>query len=112
MDDFTKMESSDTGENGSSKYHQANPEPMSEDAKQKDRYFAKKRPPSESPSLVVGLRVDESACMSAFGRLEAAKRAVLAVYEFCQICHIPILIYGDTGFFQAGANVDLCLYRF
>lgn len=61
------------------------------------RYFAKKRPPTESPSLVVGLRVDESASMAAFGRLEAAKRAVIAVYEFCQICNIPILIYGDTA---------------
>ncbi|MBG9735703.1 AAA family ATPase [Paenibacillus alvei] len=61
------------------------------------RYFAKKRPPSEAPSLVVGLRIDESASMSAFGRLEAAKQAVIAVYEFCQICHIPILIYGDTA---------------
>ncbi|MCR8634585.1 vWA domain-containing protein [Paenibacillus radicis (ex Xue et al. 2023)] len=181
------MESSDTGEDGPPKYHQANPEPMSDEAKQKDRnfrkklnrdareivsdsihnkiklivhrpdysiespqeyislskelmpivreiarktlplleheissefarnqyygskfqadsiayrdfrYFAKKLPPTESPSLVVGLRVDESASMSAFGRLEAAKRAVLAVYEFCQICHIPILIYGDTA---------------
>jgi nitric oxide reductase activation protein len=35
--------------------------------------------------------------MSAFGRLEAAKQAVIAVYEFCQICQIPILIYGDTA---------------
>ncbi|WP_429308978.1 vWA domain-containing protein [Paenibacillus mucilaginosus] len=61
------------------------------------RYFAKKRPPTENPALVVGLRVDESASMSAFGRLEAAKRAVLAVYEFCQLCQIPILIYGDTA---------------
>ncbi|MFU1795556.1 vWA domain-containing protein [Paenibacillus azoreducens] len=61
------------------------------------RYFAKKRPPTESPSLVVGLRVDESASMSAFGRLEAAKRAVIAVYEFCQICNVPVLIYGDTA---------------
>jgi len=181
------MESSDTGEDGSPQYHQANPEPMSEDAKQQERdfrkklnrnareivsetihekvklivhrpeydpdtqkeynslskglmpivqeiarktlpllehevsaefarnryygskfqadsvayrdyrYFAKKRPPTEAPSLVVGLRVDESASMSAFGRLEAAKRAVIAVYEFCQICHIPIMIYGDTA---------------
>ncbi|PJN54729.1 hypothetical protein PAEVO_14500 [Paenibacillus sp. GM2FR] len=61
------------------------------------KYFAKKRPPTESPGLVVGLRVDESASMAAFGRLEAAKRAVIAVYEFCQICHIPVLIYGDTA---------------
>ncbi|REK77764.1 vWA domain-containing protein [Paenibacillus paeoniae] len=61
------------------------------------RFFAKKRPPTDSPTLVVGLRVDESASMSASGRLEAAKRAVIAVYEFCQLCHIPILIYGDTA---------------
>lgn len=61
------------------------------------KYFAKKRPPTESPSLAVGLRIDESASMTAFGRLEAAKRAVIAVYEFCQICDIPILIYGDTA---------------
>lgn len=61
------------------------------------KYFAKKRPPTESPSLVVALRVDESASMSAYGRLEAAKRAVIAVYEYCQLCHIPILIYGDTA---------------
>lgn len=61
------------------------------------RYFAKKRPPTESPSLVVGLRVDESASMSAYGRLEAAKRAVIAVYEYCQLCQIPILINGDTA---------------
>lgn len=61
------------------------------------KYFAKKRPPSESPSLAIGLRVDESASMSAYGRLEAAKRAAIAVYEFCQICDIPILIYGDTA---------------
>lgn len=61
------------------------------------RYFSKKRPPTESPSLVVGIRVDESASMSAFGRLEAAKQAVVAVYEFCQICQIPVMIYGDTA---------------
>ncbi|OPA73623.1 nitric oxide reductase activation protein [Paenibacillus selenitireducens] len=186
-DESADMESTDSGENGSPKYHQANPEPMSEEEKQKERdfrkklnrvsreivsdsihqavklivhrpeydsnnqeeyfnlsrelipvvreiarktlpllehevasefarnhfygskfqadsvayrdfrYFGKKRPPTESHGLVVGLRVDESASMAAFGRLEAAKRAVIAVYEFCQICNIPILIYGDTA---------------
>ena len=60
-------------------------------------YFAKKRPPTESPSLAVALRVDESASMAAFGRLEAAKRAVIAVYEFCRMCGIPVMIYGDTA---------------
>lgn len=74
------------------------------------RYFAKKRPPTESPSLVVGLRVDESASMSAFGRLEAAKRAVIAVYEFCQICHIPILIYGDTADVSSMEQMSIFAY--
>lgn len=35
--------------------------------------------------------------MNAFGRLEAAKQAAVAVYEFCKECDIPILIYGDTA---------------
>lgn len=186
-DESAEMESTDSGEDGTPNYHQANPKPMSEEEKQKERdfrkklnrvsreivsdslhrsvklivhrpdydpnlqeeygrlsqglmpvvreiarktlplleheitaeyaknqyygskfqadsvayrdfrLFAKKRPPTESPGLVVGLRVDESASMAAFGRLEAAKRAVIAVYEFCQICHIPVLIYGDTA---------------
>ncbi|BFH14107.1 nitric oxide reductase activation protein NorD [Paenibacillus melissococcoides] len=61
------------------------------------KHFAKRRPPTESPSLAVGLRVDESASMSAFGRLEAAKRAALAVYEFCRMCELPVCIYGDTA---------------
>ena len=55
-------------------------------AKKDFRYYAKKRPPDESPSLVVALRIDESASMSAFGRLEAAKHAAVAVYEFCEQC--------------------------
>lgn len=61
------------------------------------RYYARKLPPSESPSLAVGLRIDESASMTAAGRLDAAKRAAVAVYEFCRICDIPLLVYGDTA---------------
>jgi hypothetical protein len=61
------------------------------------RVFARKRPPMEAPSLVVALRIDESASMSAFGRLEAAKQAAVALYEFCTGCGIPVMIYGDTA---------------
>ncbi len=60
-------------------------------------YYSQKCPPEEEPSLAVALRIDESASMSAFGRLEAAKQAVVAVYEFCESCKIPMLIYGDTA---------------
>lgn len=61
------------------------------------RYFSKKRPPEEEPSLIVALRIDESASMTAYGRLEAAKLAAVAVYELCSQCGIPLLIYGDTA---------------
>lgn len=61
------------------------------------RYFSRKRPPEEDPSLAVALRIDESASMSAFGRLEAAKQAAIALYEFCHGCNIPVMIYGDTA---------------
>lgn len=61
------------------------------------RVFARKLPPTEEPSLAVALRIDESASMSAFGRLDSAKKAAVALYEFCAGCGIPILIYGDTA---------------
>jgi len=61
------------------------------------RVFARKRPPIEEPSLAVALRIDESASMSAFGRLDAAKEAAVALYEFCTGCGIPIMVYGDTA---------------
>ncbi len=61
------------------------------------RVFARKRPPAEEPSLAVALRIDESASMSAFGRLESAKEAAVALYEFCTGCGIPIMVYGDTA---------------
>lgn len=61
------------------------------------RHFSKICPPQESPSLVVALRIDESASMNAYGRIEAAKNAALVVYEFCTRLEIPVLIYGDTA---------------
>lgn len=66
-------------------------------AAQDFRYFARKQPPQENPSLAVALRIDESASMSAFGRLDAAKQAAIALYEFCDDCKIPVMIYGDTA---------------
>ena len=61
------------------------------------RYFSKKNPPDETPSLAVALRIDQSASMNGFGRLEAAKEAAIAICEFCEACGIPVLIYGDTA---------------
>ena len=61
------------------------------------RYFSQKRLPEEEPSLAVALRIDQSGSMKAFGRLEAAKQAAVAVYEFCAAVKVPLLVYGDTA---------------
>ncbi len=61
------------------------------------KYFANNLPPSEKPTLAVGLRIDESASMAAFGRTDAAKKAAVAVVEFCDRLNIPIVVYGDTA---------------
>lgn len=74
------------------------------------RYFSQKNPPDEEPSLAVALRIDESASMSAFGRLDVAKQAAIAVYEFCESCNIPLLIYGDTADRSALERMSLYSY--
>lgn len=74
------------------------------------RVFSRKLPPSEEPSLAVALRIDESASMSAFGRLDAAKKAALALYEFCSGCSIPIMIYGDTADCSKKENMSIYAY--
>ena len=58
----------------------------------------------------MALRIDESASMSAFGRLDAAKQAAVAVYEFCESCKIPMLIYGDTADRSSLERISLYSY--
>jgi len=74
------------------------------------RYFSRKNPPDENPSLAVALRIDQSASMSAFGRLEAAKEAAVAVCEFCGACGIPVLIYGDTADRSSWGKMSMYAY--
>ena len=74
------------------------------------RYFSKKKPPDENPSLAVALRIDQSASMNAFGRLEAAKEAAIAVCEFCEACGISVLIYGDTADRSALEKMSMYTY--
>ncbi len=61
------------------------------------RTFKRKDIPQEKPKLAVALRIDESASMAAFGRLDAARQTAIALYEFCTAVGIPISIYGDTA---------------
>lgn len=61
------------------------------------KYFSRSNPPEEDPSLAVALRIDQSASMNSFGRMDAAIEAAVAVYEFCREMDIPVIIYGDTA---------------
>lgn len=79
-------------------------------ANQDLRYFRRKAPPQEDPSLAVALRIDESASMAAFGRLQAARQAALALYEFCDGCGIPLMVYGDTADASPLENMSLYAY--
>lgn len=74
------------------------------------RHFSKKQPPEEEPSLAVALRIDQSSSMNSFGRLDAAKHAAIAVYEFCDRCGVPLLIYGDTADLSPREKMSLYAY--
>lgn len=74
------------------------------------RTFSRKLPPEQNPSLAVALRIDESASMAAFGRLDAAKQAAVALYEFCSGCGIPVMIYGDTADRSPAEQMSLYAY--
>lgn len=75
------------------------------------RNFDKKNPPHEQPSLVVAIRVDESGSMIRDDRIEAAKKATIAVAEFAQRVNIPLMIYGDTADVSAREKTSLFSYK-
>ncbi|WP_165006975.1 MULTISPECIES: AAA family ATPase [unclassified Enterococcus] len=75
------------------------------------RNFDKKNPPHEQPSLAVALRIDESGSMIRDGRIEAAKKAALAISEFAQRVDIPLMIYGDTADRSEREKTSLFSYK-
>ena len=75
------------------------------------RNFDKKNPPHEQPSLAVAIRVDESGSMIRDDRIEAAKKATIAVAEFAQRVNIPLMIYGDTADVSARGKTSLFSYK-
>ncbi len=75
------------------------------------RNFDKKNPPHERPSLAVAIRIDESGSMIRDERIEAAKKATIAVAEFAQRVNIPLMIYGDTADVSAREKTSLFSYK-
>ncbi|MFV0559368.1 MAG: AAA family ATPase [Enterococcus sp.] len=73
--------------------------------------FDKKLPPHEQPSLAIGVRIDESGSMIRDGRIEAAKKAAIAITEFSKRVNIPLLIYGDTADVSAREKTSLFSYK-
>lgn len=74
------------------------------------RYFSKKNPPNESPSMAVALRIDESGSMKANNRIEMARATAILIWEFCKKCNIPIGIYGDTADLTESEDVSIYSY--
>jgi hypothetical protein len=74
------------------------------------RYFSRKNPPNESPSVALGLRVDESSSMTSQNRVEVAKAAAITLMKFCHKCDIPVAVYGDTADVSNGENLSIYSY--
>lgn len=76
------------------------------------KYFSKKKSPDEKPSLIVGLRVDESGSMGSNNRAIIARATAITLNEFCSQCNIPIAIYGDSTSYgrNTADNVDIFVY--
>lgn len=79
-------------------------------AKKDYRYFSKKNPPNESPSIAVAMRIDESGSMKANNRIEMAQATAILIWEFCKKCSIPIGIYGDTADINNTEDVSIYSY--
>lgn len=75
------------------------------------RNFDKKNPPHEQPSLAVAVRIDESGSMIRDDRIEAAKKAAIAIAEFAKKVDIPLLIYGDTADRSVREKTSLFSYK-
>ncbi|EME8263748.1 AAA family ATPase [Enterococcus faecium] len=75
------------------------------------RNFDKKNPPHEQPSLAVAVRIDESGSMIRDNRIEAAKKAAIAIAKFAKKVDIPLLIYGDTADRSAREKTSLFSYK-
>ncbi len=74
--------------------------------KDNNKYFASKQIPSET-SLVVGILIDESGSMGAYGRIEVSTATAILLEDFCRNLSIPITIYGHTAI---GREVELFSY--
>ncbi len=79
-------------------------------AKKDFRYFSKKNPPNENPSMAVALRIDESGSMKANNRIEMARATAILIWEFCKKCNIQIGVYGDTADINQLEDVSIYSY--
>lgn len=70
------------------------------------RVFYKNNLPNETPTLSVGLLLDESGSMGSCDRATYARATAIILYDFCQALDIPIMVYGHS----TSGGVDLYSY--
>ena len=59
-------------------------------------YFSKTKMPTESPTIAVGVLIDESGSMFTADRIEYAKKTAILLEDFARGLDIPLMIYGHT----------------
>lgn len=72
------------------------------------RVFYKNALPNETPTLSVGLLLDESGSMSSCDRVTYARATAIILYDFCHALDIPVTVYGHSTTY--GGGVDLYSY--
>lgn len=60
------------------------------------RIFEKRILPEDGFSVAFAVLVDNSGSMCINGRIEAAKKTALILYDFCRALEVPITVYGHT----------------
>lgn len=58
--------------------------------------FSKTKIPTESPTIAIGILIDESGSMRWGGRIEYAKKAAIMLEDFARGLDVPTMIYGHT----------------
>ncbi|MGV0168219.1 hypothetical protein ACRYI5_06400 [Furfurilactobacillus sp. WILCCON 0119] len=75
------------------------------------RYFTKKRPPNEAPTLAIAVRLDQSASMVDDDRIAHEQAAIFTLTAFCRALDIPLAISGDTADISAREATSIYTYK-
>ena len=68
------------------------------------KIFEKRILPEDGFSVAFAVLVDNSTSMDWYGRIEAARKTALILYDFCRSLSIPIIVYGHSTYVDGADN--------